>query len=107
MYARVYVDINKVGEGHLSALLPLVVEFCCVVGADGNCLGHDGDREVHQSAVAVVEKVFQPHTIGIAERDGLETLTILLCPYHKAEITRLHLGLAEHPTVEEQILVAA
>ena len=90
-----------------SRLFPFVIELCDVVRTDSDNLGHKGYGDMHQPTVAVVEEVFQSHAIGIAEGDGLVALSVLLRPYHETERARLYLCLVEHPTIEEQVFVAA
>ena len=107
MYARTYNLIKGGRKTSINVLLPLIIEFCGVVGTDGNRFGHNGHRKMHQATIAIVEEIFQPHAIGVPDRDCFETLTILLCLDNETEVTRFHLSLAEHPTVEEKVFIAA
>ena len=70
-----------------NGLCPLIIKFSRVVLTDGNDFCYNRDGAVHQTAIAVIEKVFQTYTIGIFEVDSLVTAAVLLGIDHKFEET--------------------
>ena len=69
-------------------------------------LSTNSNSGVHQFTVVIVEIILEFNTIGIDKFYCLIAFLVIVSIDDKSEITGLHLGLVEHPFVEEQILIA-